>query len=104
MSRYAANTGEVNLGIYGWMNRLMLWLIGLAVAGLIVLKYVPLIQKNAQFREQVGQMDQQVRMRLQQYKANEAEIRRLQSDPRAVEREARERLGQARPDEWIITF
>lgn len=104
MGRYVANTGAVDLGFYGWMNRLMLWLIGLAVAGLIVLKYVPLIQKNADLRRQVGQLERRVRLLEMQHSANAAETARLQSDPRAVEREARERLGKAKPGEWVVTF
>jgi cell division protein FtsB len=39
-----------------------------------------------------------------QVSRNQARIEALRSDPRAIEREAREQLGLARPDENVVTF
>jgi cell division protein FtsB len=94
----------VNLGLLGWLNRLMLWLIALAVMALIILKYVPLIRKNESMRRDLQQR-QEVVQRLETTTArNQARIDALRNDPRAIEREAREQLGLARPDEQVVTF
>jgi cell division protein FtsB len=94
----------VNLGILGWLNRLMLGLIALAVVTLIVLKYVPLIYTNERMRRAM-QVDQEVVQRLEmQVNRNQARIEALRNDPRTIERESREQLGLAKPDEQVVTF
>ncbi|MFM8359771.1 MAG: FtsB family cell division protein [Verrucomicrobiota bacterium] len=95
---------QVNLGVFGWLNRLMIWLIILAAAGLIIAKYLPLIQKNVRLRQELQVKQEEVQRLQRERQANQQRIQQLQNDPRTVEREARERLGFARPDEQVVTF
>lgn len=95
---------QVNLGVIGWLNRLMIWLIVLAAIGLIIAKYLPLIQKNVRLRQELQVKQEEVQRLQRERQANQQRIQQLQGDPRTVEREARERLGFARPDEQVVTF
>lgn len=95
---------QVNLGIFGWLNRLMIWLIVLAAIGLIIAKYLPLIQKNVRLRQELQLKQEEVQRLQRERQANQQRIQQLQNDPRTVEREARERLGFARPEEQVVTF
>ena len=94
----------VNLGVLGWLNRLMLWLIALAVAALIILKYLPLIRKNEAMRRELQERQEEVQRLETAATRNQARIESLRNDPRAIERESREQLGLARPDEQVVTF
>lgn len=104
MSSSSSPDSQVNLGIFGWLNRLMIWLIVLAAIGLIIAKYLPLIQKNVRLRQELQLKQEEVQRLQRERQANQQRIQQLQNDPRTVEREARERLGFARPDEQVVTF
>ena len=104
MSASTDSGSVVDLGILGWLNRLMLWLIALAIAALIVLKYVPLIRKNEQLRREVQTDHEAVQHLESQVNRNQARIEALRGDARVIEREAREQLGLAKPDEQVVTF
>ncbi len=104
MSASTDGGSAVNLGILGWLNRLMLWLIALAIISLIGLKYLPLIRKNESMRREV-QVNQETVQRLEsQVNRNQNRIESLRTDPRTIERESREQLGLAKPDEQVVTF
>jgi cell division protein FtsB len=95
---------QVNLGVFGWLNRLMLGLIVAALMAMIVLKYLPLIRKNESMSREMQTRQQEVQALESQVARNQARIEALRSDPRTVEREAREQLGLAKPDEQVVTF
>ena len=101
----ANDTGtQVNLGVFGWLNRLMLGLIVAALVAMIVLKYLPLIRKNEAMSREMQTREQEVQLLEAQVAKNQARIEALRSDPRTIEREAREQLGLAKPDEQVVTF
>jgi cell division protein FtsB len=51
------------------------------------------------------QINQEAVQRLEaRVNRNQARIEALRNDPRAIEREAREQLGLAKPDEQVVTF
>ena len=95
---------QVNLGVFGWLNRLMLGLIVAALMAMIVLKYRPLIRKNESMSREMQTRHLEVQALESQVARNQARIEALRSDPRTVEREAREQLGLAKPDEQVVTF
>jgi cell division protein FtsB len=82
------------------------------VVGLIVLAcllglffwYLPVFQQNARYREQILDLDGQVKIEEQKEAQLEAAIRHLREDPKTVERLAREKLGYAKPGETVIYF
>jgi cell division protein FtsB len=95
---------RVEIGLFGWLNRLMLSLIVLSIIALIILKYLPLIRKNESMSRELQSRREEVQALEVQVNRNQARIEALRSDPRTVEREAREKLGMARPDEHVVTF
>ncbi len=98
-----AQSGEVELGWLGWMNRILMALIVAALLAGIGLSYLPLIQTNQNFRERVQRKQEEVLRLEAELRRMEAEIRALKNDPRFLERKIRE-LGYARSDELVVTF
>lgn len=104
MTRTTLHSTAPELGVIGWLNRCILWLIGLAVLCLVVAKFLPLIQKNMRMRRDLQVVEEQVRRLQWERYRNAHRIHALQTDPRTVEREIRERHGFSRPGELVITF
>jgi len=104
MSGSSSADPQVNVGVFGWLNRLMLGLIVLALIALIILKCLPLIRKNESMSRDLQSRRDEVQRMENQVTRNQARIEALRSDPRTIEREAREQLGLARPDENVVTF
>lgn len=99
-------TAQVQVGVFDWLNRLLLFLIVAAIASAAAIKYVPLVRTNIRLVAR----EQELRDSIAQKRAEAARlsgrIRQLRDNPRAVEREARAQLGLARADEmvlWITT-
>jgi len=95
---------NVDLGIWGKLTRLVVFL--LCVAGLLVvaLWYLPLIKQNERMRRVVLQLDTQIAKVEESNRQLKASSEALRRDPKAVERLARERLGYAKPGETMIHF
>jgi cell division protein FtsB len=94
---------KVDLGIWGLLRRLILFLIVLAAMLGVVIWYLPTIQRNERMRRDNLLLGEQYEKELQRYHqlkaANDA-----QKDPRTVERLVRERLYYAKPGETVIRF
>lgn len=95
---------NVDLGIWSRLSRVAVFL--LVVAGLIgvALWYHPLIKHNERLRKKIFDLEAQVQREEQENRKWEATIKALQTDPRTVERVAREKLNWARPGETVIRF
>ncbi len=93
---------NVNLGIWGTLTRVVVFLLLLAVVLGIAVWYLPLIQQNERMRKEVLRLEDQVRREEETNKVLKASIDVLRNDPKAVERLARERLGYAQPGEIVI--
>ena len=95
---------KVDLGIWSKLTRAVLFLFLLAGVLAIALWYLPLIKHNERLRQQI----QRDNAKIQDAKAVNRELKTniesLQTDPKAVERLARERLGYAKPDETVVRF
>jgi cell division protein FtsB len=88
---------KVDLGIWSRLTLLVKLLILAAVGLGIFVSYVPVIQQNERMQKHIVELEQQI-------KVLEAAIHRLRSDPKTVERMAREKLGYAKPGESVIYF
>ena len=95
---------NVNLGIWGTLTRVVIFLILAAVLLGIAFWYLPLIQQNERMRKEVYRLEAQVQKDEATNKLLKAAIEALRNDPKAVERLARERLGYAKPGETVIRF
>ncbi len=95
---------EPNLGPVAQLNRILPWIIGLAVLGLVLARYLPQIHKNESMRRQLQQKTDEVQRLEAEVNRLRAENFALARDPRTIERTAREQLSFARPDERVVTF
>jgi cell division protein FtsB len=100
----SADEKAVDIGIWGWLTRLVRWCIFFAIIGWIVANYLPLIQTNRELRRALDSDETRLRALEQQQRGQRQRIESLKHDPRAIERAARERLQLARPDETVVTF
>ena len=95
---------NVDLGIWGKLTRVVVFL--LCVAGFlgVAVWYLPLIKQNERMRKVVLQLDTQIARADENNRQLKTSIEALRYDPKAVERLARERLGYAKPGETVIRF
>jgi cell division protein FtsB len=95
---------NVDLGIWGKLTRVVIFLF--LIAGLMGLAvwYLPLIRTNERMRKETFRQDTQIQKEEEISKQLKASIDALRYDPKAVERLARERLGYAKPGETVIRF
>jgi cell division protein FtsB len=66
--------------------------------------YLPPIKHNERLRKEILGLDEKIAKRTEDRKQLMTSIHVLQSDPKAVDRLARERLGFAKPGETVIRF
>ncbi|PAW83916.1 MAG: hypothetical protein B9S33_12800 [Pedosphaera sp. Tous-C6FEB] len=95
---------SVDLGIWDKLTRVVVLLLCIAVAITIAYLCVPVIQKNARMRQTNLELETQIQREEEAARQLKASLDALRSDPRAVERLAREKLGYAKPGEVVIRF
>jgi cell division protein FtsB len=90
--------------IWDKLTKVVFGLLCIALILLVALSYVPLIRQN----ERMGREVLRLETELQKERENNRQIRQaveaMQSDPKAVERMAREKLGLAKPGETVVRF
>jgi cell division protein FtsB len=95
---------NVDLGIWGKLTRLVIFLLLLAGVLGVAVWYLPVIKQNERMRKEILRLD----TKHDKEKADNRELKTatetLQKDPKAVERLTRERLGYARTDEIVVRF
>ena len=74
---------KVDLGIWSKLTQALIALVAIAILLFIGVRYLPVIQENEQMRQQV---------------------QRLESDPEAIEREAREKLHYTKQGEVVVAM
>src|SRR5689334_592239 len=95
-------TMNVDLGIWDKLRKLVLFLILLAAVVGIVVWYLPLVRQNEATRREILNKERQIKRAEEQGRQLESSIRAMRTDPRAVERVAREKLGYIKPGEVRI--
>jgi cell division protein FtsB len=95
---------NVDLGIWGKLTRVAVFLLLLAGGLGVAVWYLPVIQKNERMRKQSYSLETQIQKEEETARQLKASIDALRYDPKTVERLAREKLGYARPGETIIHF
>jgi cell division protein FtsB len=95
---------NVDLGIWGKLTRVIIFLLLLAVLLGLAVWYLPLIRQNEAMRKEILRLDAQIKVEEEKVRLNESAIKALRHDPKTVERLAREKLGYARPGETVIRF
>ena len=95
---------NVDLGIWSKLTRVVIFLIALACVLGIAIWYLPLIQQNERMQKENLRKDALIQKEEATSKQLKAEIEALRSDPKAVERLARDKLGYAKPGETVVRF
>ena len=95
---------KVDLGIWSRLTQAVVALVAIAALLLIGMTYLPLIQQNEQYRRRIDRLDADLEKQRQQARQLQAEFDALRSDPKTVERLAREKLGYARTNETVVYF
>ena len=95
---------NVNNSIWDRMPRVVASLVAVAALVWVAVLYFPLMHQNEVMRQQIVQLDMQIREEESANRQVRLEIDSLKPDPKTVERLAREQLGLARPDETVVRF
>ena len=95
---------NVDLGIWGKLTRLAVFLLFIAGLLLVCVWYLPVIQRNERMRKEILRLDLQIQKEEEKAKQGKAAYEALRKDPKTVERLARERLGYAKPGETVFRF
>ena len=95
---------NVNTSIWDRLTRVVASLVAVAALVWVAVLYFPLMHQNEVMRQQIVQLDRQIREEEAANRQVRLEIDSLKTDPRTVERLAREQLGLARSDETVVRF
>ncbi len=95
---------SVDLGIWDKLTRVVMFLLVAAVIVGIGYLCVPLIQQNERMRQRNIELEAQIQREEDAGRVLKASLDSQRSDPKAVERLAREKLGYAKPGEVVIRF
>ena len=95
---------SANLEKWNRLTRVLMWTTAIAAGIILIFVFTPLFGVAYHMRRQNDQLKAQIeQVRILNDKIA-AQIVALQQDPRAVEKEARETLGLAKPHETIYRF
>jgi len=95
---------NVNASIWDRLTRVVASLSAVAALVWVAVLYFPLMHQNEVMRQQIAQLNRQIREEEAVNRQVRLEIDSLKTDPKTVERLAREQLGLARPDETVVRF
>ena len=94
----------VHLSVWDKLSRVVILLLFLAGLTAVFFWYLPLIQQNQRYRKRIFELDTKILEQEKLGRQLRASIDAMQTDPRMIERLARERLGWARTNETVIRF
>jgi hypothetical protein len=95
---------NVNLGIWDKLTKLVIFLLFVAGVGVVFFWYLPLIQQNQRYRKEILALDARILDQERLSRQLRVAIDMHQSDPKTIERLAREKLGWARTNEMVVRF
>ena len=95
---------NVNLGIWDKLSKLAIFLLFLAGLTWVFFWYLPLIQKNQNYRKRLLMLETEIAQQEKLSRQIKASLDTAQNDPKAIERLARESLGLARTNEVVVHF
>ena len=95
---------NVNTSVWDRMTRVVASLLAVAALVWVAILYFPLMRQNEVMRQQIVELDREIQEEETASRQLRLEIDSLKTDPKSVERLAREQLGLARPDETVVRF
>jgi len=94
---------NVDVGIWGKLTRVVTFLLLAAGILAVVVWYLPLMKQNERMRQQLVNLDSKIRREEEVGKGLKVSIDSM-SDPKTVERLAREKLSFAKTGETVFRF
>lgn len=95
---------KVNLGIWDFMTRVVIFLLFVAGIVLVGVWYMPVVKQNERMRREILRLDTLVQKEEETGRQLRSSMEALRRDPKAVERLARETFGYAKTGEVVIRF
>ena len=95
---------QVRLGIWDKLSKLVLMLLFIAGLAGVFFWYLPLIQKNQNYRRRLLALETEIAQQEVVNRRLKAQIESMETDPKAIERLAREKLRWARTNEMVVRF
>jgi cell division protein FtsB len=96
---------SVNLGVWDKLMRVVVVVVAfLAILVWVFSTYLPLIERNQHYRKRIFDLDAKIQEQEKVGRQLRASIDAVQTDPRTLERLAREKLGWARSNETVVRF
>jgi len=95
---------KVNYGILRKLSGLVIFLMIISILCAVGLRFLPKIRSNQHLRQEVYKLEQEIESEKSAAQHLDASIKAVQSDPKTVERLAREKLGYAKPGESVVHF
>jgi len=95
---------NVNTSIWDKLTHVVAFLSVIMALVWVGVLYFPLMHQNEVMRQQIGRLDKQIQDEEVASRRLRLEIDSLKTDPKTVERLAREQLGLALPDETVVRF
>jgi cell division protein FtsB len=95
---------NVDLGIWDKLTRMAMFLLFIAGLLLVAVWYYPLIKQNENTRREMLKLDLKIQKEEERGRQLKGSVDALRTDPKTVERLAREQLRYARPGETVIQF
>ncbi len=95
---------DVDLGIWDKLTKAIVFLLVLSAILFVGTKFVPLIRQNEAMRKEILRLDDEIKREEETAKQLRVSLDALRTDPRTVERLAREKLLYAKPGETVIRF
>lgn len=95
---------QVDLGIWHRLSQVVIGLIVVACLLGVFFWYLPNYEQNQRMRHTILSLETQIKAEEEKQRQLETAIRNLRTDPKTVERLAREKLGYAKPGETVIYF
>jgi len=95
---------EPDTGIWDRLSQAAFFLLLVFLIVLVAQFYLPLFKQNQALRERNLRLEADIQREEALARRMDAEIELLQTDPEAIERLAREKLGYGREDETIFRF
>jgi cell division protein FtsB len=95
---------NVDNGIWDKLTRVVIGLIIVAVIMLVAIWYLPGTQQKERMLKEIQKQDAQIQSAEETQKQLKSSMDTLRSDPKAVERLARDKFGYAKPGETVVRF
>ncbi len=92
------------LGIWNLLTWMAMGLFLVAGGIVVSLWYMPVIKKNEGMRRQIIALEDRISYEQEVARQLKSSIDALKTDPEAIERMAREKLGYAKPGETVVRF